>query len=292
METLTYSRIKMRKNCPCAEHFRYDLGLTLRYKKQALQLGSAVHKGLETGDINKALAEFDNIFPLHQDEQDKLDITKATCKAMLNGYRNKWDFFGDDTIKEYEFILPIINPKTKAKSRSFYLAGKIDAITQIDDQYWLVEYKTASQINSDYFYRLDLDEQISLYMYAAKRALKINPVGIIYRVIRKPSIRPKKNESINQYCYRLERDYIERNDFYFFEGRFYRDDTAVKDFERELWEFTKQKLYDTHHNIHYKNPSRCLDYGVCEYFPLCTKQPDAEALFEKKAPHEELTQAI
>lgn len=292
MEILTYSRIKLRKNCPCAEHFRYDECLSLRNKKSALQLGSAVHKGLETNSIDEALCTFENIFPISQEEQDKLDITKATCKAMLQGYFSKYGYWNENTIKEYEFKIPIVNPKTKAKSRTFVLAGKVDAITQIDGQYWLIEYKTASQINADYFNRLDLDEQISLYMYAVQRAMNIKPVGIIYRVLRKPTIKQRKNETVEQFCSRLEEDYINRPDFYFFEGKFYRDEVATKQFERELWAFTKQKLYETNNNIHYKNASRCLDFGACEYFALCTKQPDAELLYEIKRPHEELEKAI
>lgn len=292
MEILTYSRIKLRKNCPCAEHFRYDKELTLRNKKQPLLLGSAVHKGLETDSIDEALACFNEILPLDQEEQNKLDIAKATCKAMLAGYFKKYGYWDKNTVREYEFRLPILNPDTGAKSRSYELAGKVDAITKIDGQNWLVEYKTASQINANYFERLDLDEQISLYMYAIRRMTAYNPVGIIYRVLRKPMIKQRKGESLEQFCQRLETDYIERPDFYFFEGKFYRDEIATKQFERELWAFTKQKLYETNHGIHYKNASRCLDFGACEYFPLCTNQPDASLLFEAKKPHEELEKAI
>lgn len=288
MEVLTFSRIKARKNCPMAEHIRYDLELVPRNKKKSLGLGSAVHLGLETDDIDKAVGYFDGVFPDSQEEANELEVQRATVRAMLTGYFNRFGKWGEETIRELSFDIPIRNPKTGAVSRSFRLQGKIDAITVIDGKTWLVEYKTASQINKGYFERVSLDEQITLYMYAYRETFGVKPEGVIYRVLKKPTIRQAKKESMEQFCNRLEQDYVDRPDFYFFEQKYYRSENDLKQFEKELWAFTQQYLYEKRNDINCKNASRCLDFGQCEYMPICLGEADLELDYVKKEKHEEL----
>lgn len=288
MEVLTFSRIKARKNCPMAEHIRYDLELVPRNKKKSLGLGSAIHLGLETDDIDKAVGYFDGVFPDSQEEANELEVQRATVRAMLTGYFNRFGKWGEETIRELSFDIPIRNPKTGAVSRSFRLQGKIDAITVIDGKTWLVEYKTASQINKGYFERVSLDEQITLYMYAYRERFGVKPEGVIYRVLKKPTIRQTKKESLEQFCNRLEQDYVDRPDFYFFEQKYYRSENDLKQFEKELWAFTQQYLYEKRNDINCKNASRCLDFGQCEYMPICLGEADLELDYVKKEKHEEL----
>ncbi|MBQ6713030.1 MAG: PD-(D/E)XK nuclease family protein [Selenomonadales bacterium] len=288
MEVLTFSRIKARKNCPMAEHIRYGLELVPRNKKKSLGLGSAIHLGLETDDIDKAVGYFDGVFPDSQEEANELEVQRATVRAMLTGYFARFGKWGEETIRELSFDIPIRNPKTGAVSRSFRLQGKIDAITVIDGKTWLVEYKTASQINKGYFDRVSLDEQITLYMYAYRERFGVKPEGVIYRVLKKPTIRQTKKESMEQFCNRLEQDYVDRPDFYFFEQKYYRSENDLKQFEKELWAFTQQYLYEKRNDINCKNASRCLDFGQCEYMPICLGEADLELDYVKKEKHEEL----
>lgn len=290
MEFLTYSRIKARKNCPMAEHLRYDLQLVPKNKRESLSIGSAVHLGLETEDIDKAVDYFKNVLPADQAEADALEINRATVRAMLIGYFQKFGCWPKDARREQQFDIPIVNPETGAKSKTFRLQGKIDAIVAIDGQYWIVEYKTAGQINQGYFERLELDDQITTYMYAVRKAFGIQAAGVIYRVLKKPSIRQTKKESLEQFCQRLEADYADpaREDFYFYEAKFYRSPDVLAQFEKELWAFTKQYLFERGKGIHCKNASRCLDWGKCEYMPICLQSPDWELFYEQKEIHEEL----
>lgn len=289
MEILTFSRIKARKNCPFAEHLRYGLELVPRNKRDSLNLGSAVHLGLETGDADKAVGYFDDVFPDSQEEANEVEVKRATVRAMLEGYFERFERFADGvTRREWAFDLPIRNPKTGAVSRSFRLGGKIDAVTYVGGELWIVEYKTASQINAGYFERVGLDEQVTLYMHAVRELLGVKPAGVIYRVLKKPSIRQTKKESLEQFCNRLAKDYIDRPDFYFFEQRYYRSEEDLERFREELWAFTQQYLYEQRNGINCKNASRCLDYGRCEYMPICLGEADLELDYIKKEKHEEL----
>ena len=135
-ERLTYSHIKTRLNCAMAEHYRYELELVPRVQSHHLSLGSAVHKGLETGSIDAALTTFDGIFPSTQEEQDQLELDRITCEAMLTGYFAQFESFAAYEA-EIEFAVPIVNPRTQALSKRFVLAGKVDGLAKIDTEWWV-----------------------------------------------------------------------------------------------------------------------------------------------------------
>ena len=267
------------------EHFRYEQQLAPKTWNQALSIGTAIHKGLETGSVDEALKTMEGFQPNNQDEQNRFEEACATVRAALEGY---WEHFTpfDHIQKEIGFEFPMIRNDGKT-SRKYHLAGKIDGIANINGEDWIVEYKTASQIGSQYISRLAVDGQITLYMYAAKR-LGYNPVGVIYRVIRKPQLRKKAGESSLNYTQRLVADYKDRPDFYFVEERLYRTERDLFDFETDLWnqvsEYSRQRKY----GIHIPHTCNCTMFGTCEYFPICSKQAGWEELYEHRQAHEEL----
>ena len=287
IEILTYSRLRLRLNCPYAEHLRYDCLLAPKATGSPRKLGSAVHKGLETGSVAEALALLGSVEPATQEQQDALDIDRATCKAMLEGAQTAFTPL-ENLRPEQAFTLPIINPATGAVSRSYALSGKVDGICTQDGETWLVEYKTAASVDRQYIARLRLDGQVTTYLYAMQRVLGCKLAGVIYRIIRKPSIRQTQKETFEAYCQRLEADYRERPEFYFTEERLYRSQADLKRYEAELWSLTQRILWERKHDIHPMNTARCTDFGTCEYMPLCLGESGCEAIYERREANEEL----
>lgn len=287
-ERLTHSHIKARMNCPMAEHYRYELELVPRVQSKHLSLGTAVHKGIETGSIEDALTTFDGIFPSTQEAQNELDTQRVICEAMLSGYFAHFEPF-DSYEAEIEFETPITNPKTKALSKTFILAGKVDGLAKIDGQWWICEYKTASRVDRAYVDRLQLDAQITTYMHAIQRIRGIRIAGVIYRILKKPTIRQKQSESLAQFRDRIIEDYQTRPDFYYDEQRLYRSQADLETFERELWMFTQRLLQERRAGLHFKNTSQCAEWGGCPYIPLCLGYEDAMELYVKQASNSELT---
>jgi len=291
MELLTNSTIGQFKNCRKAFYYRNVLGLVSRIEKESRSIGSAVHKGLETGNVEEALALFDNIFPSDQEEANKLETNRAIVQAMLEGY---FELYGrcfpeaEERFPEIKFRIPIINPKTGAKSKSFVLAGKPDDLVKTDQKWWLVEYKTAGTVDKSYIDKLMLDTQITTYIYAMQKFFNIKISGVIYRILRKPSIRQTKKETVNQFIDRLIQDYKDRPEFYFYEEKLHRSQEDLNEFESELWDITQDLLKCRKEGLWYKNTSRCKDWGKCEYIPLCACQPDAMELFKVKEVNSEL----
>lgn len=283
----TISRLKTYQACPMKEHYRYSKCLAPIARKAALRIGSAVHRGIEMWDIQKGLDVLnDNLCaPETQEEADDREIAIATVQAMLAGYMEFTEPFKNHC-PEQKFELAVMMPGGR-KSRKLRFAGKIDDIARIDGQDWIVEYKTASQLSSGYFERLYLDTQITGYTYAARR-MGYKPVGVIYRVLRKPSIRKGQKESLEQFLNRLEADYKARPEFYFMEERLYRSQTDLDEFERQLYESIQQAQRMREKGCIFKHTGSCSDYGTCAYMPLCCGEKDAEYLFEIRQPHEEL----
>ncbi len=303
MEIITASRIGDFKNCRKNDYYRNVMKLALRIEKAYRKMGSSFHLGLETCSVEDALALYADVFPSDQAGMDALEIEKATVHAMLEGY---WNEYGPDGLRgwnvldtrdEVQFEIPIINPETGATSRSFRLGGKVDKLVQTPEGWWLFERKTASQVGKSYIDKLALDAQVTTYVYAAQRAFDIKIVGIVYDMVRKPSIKVKQGESVPQYIERLIADYKDpthggdkpdRAGFYFFREKLYRSQEDLAEFEAELWQFTQDLLYCRRTGLWFKNPSRCLDWGGCAYMPLCLQRPDAMDLYRIAEPNEEL----
>jgi hypothetical protein len=268
---LTNSKQSCFKNCRRAYQERFEKLRVLKAGNKNQRLGTAAHKYLETGDLAQALAVFDGVYPNSQEEQNALDNDKAVIVAIAESYPAYMAPI-PNLSPEVQFQVPIINPATGAHSKSFVLAGKVDGTGDDPNGIWLVEYKTAGQLDKDYVDKLTLDAQITTYSYGLQRYLGKPVLGTIYRVIRKPSIRQTQKENALQFQNRIIEDYKTRPEFYFHEFKLYRDQADLEAYEEELWQLTQDILNCRLTGRWYKNTSRCADWGRCAYMPLCLGQ--------------------
>lgn len=289
LELWTYSSMSTRMNCPRKGHYRYDLRLAPVVQHKARPIGSAFHRGIETGSTAEALALFDRVMPRPNDQTqaDQWANDRAVVEGMTTGALETWTRHAGGQ-REVQFRVPLVNPDTGRPSRSFMLAGKIDGIVDVGGQWVLEEYKSASQMNKMYVDRLELDTQVTMYAYAAQRQWGIEIAAVLYRVARKPSIKQTQKETAAQYRERLIADYASRRDFYFFEFDLQRSQESLAEFERDLWVQTQRYLADRRAGFHPRNTSMCTQYGGCDYMPLCLGRPGAQDLYTIRAPHSEL----
>lgn len=191
---LTASRLKCARQCQRLHHYKYGLGYRPTGDVHALRFGTLVHAGLEawwkaTGD-----ARLDAALAAVQGEADEWDRIRA--EEILRGYHYRWGAEPYETISvETAFEAELRNPGTGAASRTWRLAGKIDAIVRDlrDGRVLTVEHKTASgdiSPGSEYWRRLRIDGQVSIY-YEGARALGHDVEGCLYDVLGKPAQQPK-----------------------------------------------------------------------------------------------------
>jgi hypothetical protein len=299
-QLLTQSRLKEFHRCERRHFLNYVLGIdTHEEDKSALNFGTAFHAGLEHWWLHNGISGFRRAMELAISSPGSFTgYELAKIKALMIGYDAVYG--GNDGLitleVEKEFCLPLRNPATNCSSRTFKIAGKIDAIARdLNGELWVVEHKTtSSSLDSEsvYWSRLTMDEQISMYVYAA-REIGFDVAGCIYDVIKKPVQRPYKAtpESKRKYkkdgsLYSAQREDDETAKEYFIRiaeiisgapSDFFRRTTVVRlddeiaAFQIHLWKMAQRMISGKADGYHPKNPSACFDYNAeCKYFPLCS----------------------
>ncbi len=198
---LTHSRRSTAMSCLRKHYYQYELGVRPLEDGAALRFGSAFHCGLEhfgkgqsmEDSVHEALKYFDEGAAGLSDERlDKYLLQREQLFRMLYGHF--W-MYPKMTVLETElgFDLPILNENGNP-IQSFRMAGKIDAIVELEDgRVAVLEYKTTSQdisAGSSYWKRVLIDTQVAAYQIAAKE-LGYDIECVIYDVTKKPTINPK-----------------------------------------------------------------------------------------------------
>lgn len=272
----SHSRITAFKRCPKLYQYKYiDKLHPLASESSKLVLGKIVHKGIELRNNDELMDYIDELNLPISDENETIIVLAL---AMIDGY---FDKFGIKEIKRSEFHFEI-------ELGDEILQGYIDSIIETEDGYWVEEIKTAAQINKEYVDKLEFDDQISRYAYVLKNNLlpdfKLDKpfLGVKYRVLKKPQIRQKVNETIVQFRNRLvdkmsEPGYIE-------EFIITRTDEQLEDCIQDTIQDIKTiKSVDRYT----KTLSACNMYGRCPYMELCQGIDDAILLYNKEEVEEE-----
>jgi len=252
------------------------------------------------------------------DEGQRRDWHLAT--AMMTAYAARYASEKFEVVAlEKNFEGPIINPDTGAASRSFVLAGKVDGIVRIGGEHFVLEHKTAAQIDGDYLEKLWTDFQITLYAHYIERTMGIPVTGILYNVLVKAKLQQSKGETEEEFQARraellaksktgkstAKRKLPETDDEfqqrlaekYADPGMLHREMLYLSRdrFEilrGELWELTQAFLEAKRRGVFYQNTSFCFNYQrPCAYFALCRSNGNPNVLenfYQRVAPNEEL----
>lgn len=293
---LTNSMRNKFASCHRAFKFCYeDLKRPIK-TSDALNFGTAMHQLLECYWLN-AEAEFPNV----DDE-----YTAMTLKALFEGYRNRWEEYDRNTYEtictERAFKAPLMNPETGGISKTFHLAGKIDALAKekATGKVVIVEHKTTGQDigpGSDYWRKLPIDGQVSGY-YVGAEAIDYPASKCLYDVIRKPTIKPLKatpedkrkynkdgslskacrenDETPDEWYERLSADIASRPDYYYARIEISRSDNDLMEYLFDMWAVSREISDAQRMNRWSRNPQACSVFGTCEYFGVCTGEQDID----------------
>lgn len=234
MAYASYSRLQTYKSCRRLYELKYIYDVQSTAKIEALERGTSYHEKVER---------------ILRGEKYEYDDPKTTAMAMA-----------------FEtYILPRLNPVKTEEWLSYEtkfgdkFIGRVDAINADGA---IIEHKTTSgEINEEYWYTRDLDEQLMFYMYVA------GTQKAYYTVCRTPSIRMKKDETEDEYFQRCTEWYQEGTEGKIAMREIYHTPEEINAFiaEQELVikEMNECKLF-------YKNQNYCTKWGrMCEYAPIC-----------------------
>jgi hypothetical protein len=228
---------------------------------------------------------------------------QAKLLAMYEVYadlypKDKETYF--DIAVELSYQAPLLNiAHTGGKSHTWELQGKVDLVMRrADDQCLIIgEHKTTSadiSPESDYWRLLRLDSQVSGYAYGIETITGARIDACLYDVARKPMIRPKlaTPEADRKYTkdgrlYANQREADEtpveffnrcletmraEPEKYFQRRTIYRNDEDLGDYMCDMWGVSRMIRECELADRWPKNPSRCTEWGGCEYFKVCTGQ--------------------
>lgn len=316
----TYSLWSTFRNCRRAAYWRYVKNLAPRDIAAPLTFGKLIHSCLELWHGGKpldvVLTVIDRALPLHP-YGSPVHATWHLARAMVRGYvarypQETWQVHS----LEHQFDGEIINPATGAKSRTFYLGGRVDGVVLQDferlegpggaETAWILEHKTAATIDADYLGKLWTDFQTALYALYVERTLGLQITGVIYNVLAKTRLQQRHGETEAEYQDRYaaacaknksgkstatrelpesDADFAARLDaWYAAPERFHRETLILSRdqlrlIEEEVWELTQAWLDCRRRDTFYMNPDNCFRPGrTCPYFPICSSNSNPNVI--------------
>lgn len=155
----------------------------------ALWLGKGIHVGMETyytgGDAIQGFRSWldqkvsaDDISKMWPDEKFKLNEIITLAETMLTRYIDFAKKHDDFEVVDVEKTLRVQVPNTK-----YYLVGTLDLLVRRKGKLWIVDHKSYQQFVDPT--DLELDDQMTAYMWLVSQVYGEMPGGAIYNQLRK-----------------------------------------------------------------------------------------------------------
>lgn len=315
---LTASRFTSARTCQRKHYFEYQLGVRPVGRSRNLAVGTAIHEGLAAWwyfspeDENERIERMLGAFRVSavQEELDPFDA--AMGEEMLLGYHFRWKDEPWQTLAvEVSFSIPLVNPDSGYPSRTFKVRGKVDVMARHLEtkRIKVIEHKTSGtdiSAGSDYWKRLTLDGQVTIYVDGARSfGQEFSDIDtVVYDVLKKPGIAPGKatpveerkytekasklkdgtvrpagslyanqreaDETVAEYRSRVALAIAENPDDFYRRGDVTRLAEDLDEFRFDLWQ-TAEQIRESHNAGRYpRNFDACWRFGLCPYFDVCT----------------------
>lgn len=199
---ITQSALSVHASCPRKYYLKYVANLRpIGRESMPLSFGSGIHAGLEellrNVPLDAAIARAVEVAGVAEGPTDEAARTRVALDAILRHYVWRWSDLADEwevLAVETPFKVAPTGP-TGRRVRTHVLEGKIDGLVRERSTglVWILEHKTTSRDFSptaSYWDELRFGRQIGLYVSAA-RALGHEPAGVIYDMLKRPSLKPE-----------------------------------------------------------------------------------------------------
>lgn len=264
----SHSRINCFKECPKKYEYKYIDNLEPIDDNKALNIGKAFHRGIELNSVDELAKELD------EDEyfsDEKNETNKIIALAMVESFLKKFPNHNEGNIQHEVHI----ETNICGNEKDFQIYA--DAIKEVEEGLILREYKTTSKIDDLYLDKLEFNDQISRYCYVIEKEYKKPVIAIEYYIAKKPLLRQKQNETIEQYRNRLVERLMEDNNIVSITLQRTKEDIE------EAYEDLKYDINNIKNTSRFtRNLSNCSVYGGCPYMNLCCKRKDSMLLYKQR----------
>lgn len=301
---LTNSSRSMFRNCQQKYQYAYEQLLTPKQGKGFLVVGNIFHKAHEglllSQSITTVQAKIRTDIRTNRKyfigDSFRFEKDSSIIEGMMLGYSKNQGILKNAIIPKINGKPAVEMPFEVDMGKGVILRGKIDALVKLPDGYWLVEHKTAGRLDANYIMKLPINSQITTYLFAMKYVLppeiakKVQ--GVIYNVVGKTQIRPKKGESESKFMERIVKEYANpaNRTKYFYQKKQYRSEAQLRRFEIEAHATAEDIRRCRKTGVWQQNEFFCTYYGTCEFLQICVqgRKPHVMAGFTtRKSAHQE-----
>ena len=189
-----FTTIDTFKKCRKYYYWRMVRHLTTKTQSPALLFGSAIHEALDVyyvDGIDKALAKFRETY--QNREGDELRTVENGAK-LLETYARVYQHEPFKVLGKPEvgFVFPL--------TEDIMWGGRMDLPVEWDGMLWIMEHKTASRLDANYFKQFALDAQVTSYCVGAEAFFNRKCAGCIinalepWKELKRPTEKSKKPE--------------------------------------------------------------------------------------------------
>lgn len=281
---LSHSKLSLLLSNPMEYYLSYRMGISPKFEKPALSIGSATHWGIEhdTEDLTEYFGDRDNY------GRDQL-----LAEAMVHGYRFHKNQIFDELLSNKDGTKMQLIQEThelfiNGKLKSFkypephIFVGIIDLLLLTDEGFIIVDYKTSSMIpNWD-----DYLDQLYRYIFLIESEFPGVPVKKIAIInLKKSRAKMTRGESNASFLNRLKKDY-EINDDSSVNWHIFDPNDLDKKFI-DLYIDNLSRMADTAqsidmNNMWFINWSSTNSYGGSVYKNIIYHVPDCYVLYNIK----------
>lgn len=281
---LSHSKLSLLLGNPMEYYLSYRMGITPKFEKAALSIGSAVHWGIEH-DIEDLTEYFG--------DRNNYGRDQLLAEAMVHGYKYHKDKIFDELLTnddgtKLELIQETHELFIDGKLKSFkfnephIFVGIIDLLLLTNEGFIIVDYKTSSVVpNWD-----DYLDQLYRYIFLLESEFPGVPVKKIAIInLRKTRAKATRGESNNSFLNRLKKDY-EINDDSYVNWHIFNPRDLNKEFI-DLYIDNLSRMADTGqsidiNNMWFINWSSTNSYGGSIYKDIIYHTPDCYVLYNIK----------
>jgi len=278
---VSYSSINDFRSCPRFYYWKRRRRLERKEFRVPFIVGRIMHHGIQTlfskpekaeseirkrfkEEAQKARKEFPEI-TIYQEED--LAQQDAITTGMLKAFKYKYA----------KFLSATKHVKTEAVihyelNKDVTIVGAIDNIIENQSRRYVYELKNLKSLDRERVEAIKTDPQTGLYFECYNRTCKKDEKldGIIYKIIRKPQIRQKKNESKAEFMARLQNWYLEDGDIKMHFERMNKPFISGAAVLNTIDKVTQQILSCKKEDDYYQDFGKCIrEWGKCPMYTLC-----------------------
>lgn len=278
MLKISNTSCSIARGCWMKYYWHYIEKLEPIKKSTALTLGSIMHEAFEqyysgatdSDTLNYIQKRYDEeIAKATDDTREYMETDKYTAMGMWAYYPHKdlTCFDKIDVEKEFSITLPNL--------RRVRFVGKVDGLVKMNGKWWVREVKTTGLSPRQFIGRCACSDQATAYVYAMRR-LGFPVQGVMYDCIKRPLLRKRTTETVDDFGKRIMADYrddlkkpesarkayIRLNEF--------RPNYRIQQWQDSINRLVKAIRYRKRHDDWYRNMDQCWNYNsLCPYARVC-----------------------